>query len=152
MVRKYTISCKTFLGVQYRNILYDSCTSHLSLYVPYNVYRGTLLMPMSDNRSKYTKYKRTNLFLLRVWCEDLDPEENRNEDMDERPDRKWHGRVQRTVSGEVHSFEGREALIEVLERMLFKDRPEYINSSPTKKTSSGADLAGGGNTTGNNAD
>jgi len=51
-------------------------------------------MPMPDNRSKYTKYKRTNLFLLRVWCDDLDPEENKNEDMDAESGRKWHGRVQ----------------------------------------------------------
>lgn len=94
-------------------------------------------MPTPDNRSKYTEYKRTNLFLLRVWCDDPDHalhydkdedeqgdmDGNNKRDMDERSARKWHGRVQMTVSGEAHSFENKEALIEILESMLYNDRP-----------------------------
>ncbi len=79
---------------------------------------------MPDNSSKY---KRTNLFLLRVWCDDIDPGKNEDEqgDIDERPGPMWHGRVQRTVSGEAHTFENKEALIKLLESMLYKGRPQY---------------------------
>jgi hypothetical protein len=70
---------------------------------------------MPDDRSKY---KRTNLFLLRVLCDDT--EENEHMDSGEEYSRTWHGTVQRAVSGEAYSFEGKEALIEVIEAMIYK--------------------------------
>ncbi len=76
-------------------------------------------MSIPDYRSKY---KRANLFLLRVWCDDDD--ENEHSDKGEEPCRIWHGKVQRTVSGEVQSFETKDRLIEVLEAMIYKDRKE----------------------------
>ncbi len=97
----------------------------------------TLPMQMPDNRSNN---KRTNLFLLRVWCDDADE----HGDEDEGPCRIWHGKVQRTVSGEEHSFEAKDRLIEVLEAMLYKDRPEH-NSRPQGKTRSEASLPASGN-------
>jgi hypothetical protein len=95
-------------------------------------------MPMSDNRSTY---QRTHLFLLRVWCAAPAPDENG--DADERAGPLWHGRVQRTVSGEAHNFKGKEGLLAVLESMLDPARP--APRRPTKNTSSAADLTGGNN-------
>jgi hypothetical protein len=74
-------------------------------------------MPISDTSPKH---KRDNLFLLRVWCDDENVDEHGDED--EEPYRIWHGKVQRTVSGEEHSFGAKEDLIEVLEAMIYKDR------------------------------
>ncbi len=105
-------------------------------------------MPLPDNRSKY---KRTNLFLLRMWCDDPGPSPGPDPDIngteDERSGPKWHGRVQRTVSGEAHNFEGKEALIEVLETMLYKDRLEHSKPilPPGNRTAEN-DLPGDGNT------
>ncbi len=93
-------------------------------------------MAMSDNRSNF---KRTNLFVLRVWCDDEN--ENAQGDKGERSGRMWHGKVQRTVSGETHSFEAKDHLIEVLEAMLYKDRkdrPEHSSTRPRGTTSSNA--------------
>lgn len=72
-------------------------------------------MPNSDTSSKY---KRTNLFLVRVWCDDVDEDGNAAGS----PSRTWHGKVQRTVSGEEHSFGAKEELIEVLEAMIYNDQ------------------------------
>lgn len=92
-------------------------------------------MSMSDSSSKY---KRTNLFLLRVWCDDADE----NGDDDEAPCRVWHGRVQRTVSGEAHSFEAKDDLIAVLESMLYKDREDVPGQGRSEgKPSSQAGLS-----------
>ena len=79
---------------------------------------------MRINRSNY---KHTNLFLLRVWCDDPVERENGETDEGDRDGSglKWHGRLQGTVSGESHSFDGKDALIEVLERMLYKERPGH---------------------------
>jgi hypothetical protein len=96
---------------------------------------------MPDNRSNN---KRTNLFLLRVWCDDDD--ENGHEDESGGPCRIWHGKVQRTVSGEVRSFETKDRLIEVLEGMIYKEleeRPEQ--SRPIGKASSEAGVPEKGN-------
>ncbi len=98
-------------------------------------------MSMPDNRSEY---KRANLFLLRVWCDDDD--ENGHEDEGGGPCRIWHGKVQRTVSGEAHSFETKDRLIEVLEAMLYKERKERSEQgSPRVKTSSEAGFPASGN-------
>ncbi len=92
-------------------------------------------MAMPD---KGSKNKRTNLFLLRVWCDEADGDD----DDDKGPCRVWHGKVQRTVSGEVHSFETKDRLIEALEAMLYKDRNERQerpeHSRPRGKRSSEA--------------
>jgi hypothetical protein len=74
-------------------------------------------MGMSENRSNF---KRTNLFLLRVWCDDADEDGEESEGSC----RVWHGVVQRTVSGETHNFEAKDDLIEVLEAMIYKDRKD----------------------------
>ena len=92
-------------------------------------------MPMPDNRSKY---QRSHLFLLRVWCDAH--AENASGDPDERTAPHWHGRVQRTVSGEEYHFDGKAGLIAVLETMLDQDRPE--RRQPAKQPSSAADTLG----------
>ena len=121
-------------------------------------------MTMPDNRSKdKSKYKRTNLFLLRVWCDDADENKDEQEDEQENQNgdegesstcRRWHGMVQRTVSGEAHSFGAKDDLIEVLEAMLYKDRkdhkdrPERLQNTgprPQGKTSSEDSIAASGN-------
>ena len=92
-------------------------------------------MPMSDNRSKY---QRTHLFLLRIWCE----APAANGDQNEPSSPTWHGRVQRTVSGEAHNFESKAGLLAVLESMLAQDRP--ADRRPAKHTSSGDERTGDG--------
>ena len=90
-------------------------------------------MSMPDNSSRY---KRTNLFLLRVWCDDAEETENEKAEEQEGPCRMWHGIVQRTVSGEAHGFDGKEELIAVLEAMLYKDRrerPQHRRPTPRAK-------------------
>lgn len=104
-------------------------------------------MAMSDNRSKN---KRANLFLLRVWCDDTDEHEQeygyKNGDENEGPCRVWHGKVQRTVSGEVHSFDAKDDLIEVLETMLYKEWKEQREQGrPRGTTSSEASVLANGN-------
>jgi hypothetical protein len=89
-------------------------------------------------------YKRTNLFLLRVWCEDDNANTNGEKGEEgEGPGLKWHGRLQRTVSGESHSFDGKDALIEALESMLYKERSGH--AGPPGNTSSGANISSGDN-------
>jgi hypothetical protein len=56
-----------------------------------------------------------------------DAEENEHMVSGEESSRTWHGTVQRAVSGEAYSFEVKEALVEVLEAMIYKggkNRPE----------------------------
>ena len=62
--------------------------------------------------------KHTDLFLLRVWCDD--------EEGDEGSGSRWRGRLQRPTSGEAHNFANWEALIAVLEAMLYKGQPEQV--------------------------
>lgn len=80
-------------------------------------------MPMHipGNRSKY---KRTNLFLLRVWCDDAG--ENEHVDEGEGACRMWHGMVQRTVSGETRSFEAKASLIEVWKPRLLRRTLHFV--------------------------
>lgn len=95
-------------------------------------------MPMPDDSAKY---RRTNLFLLRVWCVDPDPTARGDTTPPAGP--TWQGRIQRTVSGEGYNFTGQAALLAVLARMLDGDRPE--DRRPTQNPHAGADRAGGGN-------
>ena len=55
--------------------------------------------------------RRTDLFLVRVWSEEV-------RDGSARDGIRWYGKVQRTVDGEVHTFDGWPALLEVLQMML----------------------------------
>lgn len=90
------------------------------------------------------RYKRTDLFLLRVWYDYGNGEDR----VDGGAGLQWHGRVQRPVSGEAHNFEGKEALIQVLEAMLYegqKGRPNH--SRPSKKAHPEADSQGTNNAT-----
>jgi hypothetical protein len=88
-------------------------------------------MPIYDTSPKH---KRANLFLLRVWCDGVDENGNRHEHEYEHgntagsPSRAWHGKVQRTVSGEEHSFGAKEDLIGVLEAMIYNDRSATDNN------------------------
>jgi hypothetical protein len=116
-------------------------------------------MPNRDNTSRS---KHAQLFLLRVWCDDADAngDEQADEDGDEGEksglkgpwQRQWHGRVQRTVSGETQSFDGIEGLIEVLAAMLYKDRQDQPGHSrpPGTSSSEAATPASGNNQTGAN--
>ena len=62
--------------------------------------------------------KHTDLFLLRVWCDE--------EEGDEESGLRWCGRLQRPTSGEARNFADWEALIAVLEAMLYKDPPAQV--------------------------
>ena len=94
------------------------------------------------------EHMRANLILLRVWRDDIDEDRNEHEhgNTSISPSRRWHGKVQRTVSGEEHSFGAKEELIEVLEAMIYKDRTVHSRHRPRGKASSELTLPEGGNT------
>ncbi len=56
-------------------------------------------------------HKRTNLFLLRVWTEDLS-------DGASSSNVEWNGSVQRVVDGEARRFKGWQDLLETLLAMV----------------------------------
>jgi hypothetical protein len=58
-------------------------------------------------------HRRTNLFLVRLWT---DKENDENED--DGGEKAWHGRVQRVVDGESHRFDSLQGLVEMLRDML----------------------------------
>lgn len=99
-------------------------------------------MPISDTSPNY---KRANLFLLRVWCDDADENEHEQGNRAGSPSRRWHGKVQRTVSGEEHSFGAKEEFIGVLEAMMYKDRMEHSSRGQRGETSTEAGLPASGN-------
>lgn len=102
-------------------------------------------MSISDTSPKH---QRANLFLLRVWCYDADDYEQGTEHKQGNtvgsPSRRWHGKVQRTVSGEEHSFGAKEELIGVLEAMICNDRPGHSGHRPRGEASSEVTLPEGG--------
>lgn len=55
------------------------------------------------------RYRRANLFLLRMWSEDVADGSSKVE---------WRGKVQRVVDGESHQFEGWHDLMDLLAAML----------------------------------
>jgi len=142
VVRKHTKSGVTFQYVTWSYILYESCISQLALFVAYNACEETLNMPTNS-----FNYKRTNLFLLRVWCEDDDANANGEKgEGGEGSGLKWHGRLQGTVSGESHSFDGKDTLIEVLESLLYKERQERTgHTGPPVNAGSAGNISSGGN-------
>jgi hypothetical protein len=97
---------------------------------------------MSISFDKSPQHKRENLFLLRVWCDDMDENEHGNEHEHEHgnsaggPTRTWHGKVQRTVSGEEHSFAAKADLMAVLEAMIYKHQILHSRRRLPGKTSS----------------
>lgn len=99
-------------------------------------------MSMSENNSKY---KRTNLFLLRVWCDN--PDENEHGGKGDISALTWRGIVQRTVNGEAHSFEAKGELIELLEAMICKDLPGHNRprGNPGSERLEGTRLPANGN-------
>ena len=67
-------------------------------------------------------YKRSDLFLVRVW-------EEASDDGTGKPE--WHGKVQRVVDGEVHQFAGWADLTEALQSMLAlskRDKPPPLSN------------------------
>ncbi|HET9493720.1 MAG TPA: hypothetical protein VFR15_05775 [Chloroflexia bacterium] len=82
--------------------------------------------PSSDDTA-HRHYRRTDLFLVRIWTEDTGSRDRAdggggegNTDVDAAP--AWKGRVQRVVDGETHQFSGSTGLVEVLAAMLRKKR------------------------------
>ena len=57
--------------------------------------------------SDHTRDPPTHFFTLRLWPEKTDAEES-----------VWRGRIQNTADGEVRYFQGWEALVEALLRLM----------------------------------
>jgi hypothetical protein len=55
------------------------------------------------------RYRRSDLFLVRLWTEDAD---------DDGGQVQWRGKVQRVVDGEAHQFSDWQGLSELLMAML----------------------------------
>lgn len=96
-------------------------------------------MPKSSGRH----FRRSDLFVVRIWCEDLtdtsDPYEIANETEEgATATSACRGRVQRAVNGEAHDFQGWPALIQVLEAMLSA-------APPARKTAATPDGKHGAN-------
>ena len=60
-------------------------------------------------------YRRTDLFLVRLWFKDSDDGSNAGIDSGQI---EWHGKVQRVVDGEAHQFSSLQGLVDVLLVML----------------------------------
>ncbi len=104
-------------------------------------------MSMADNGSSY---KRTHLFLIRVRCDNPDESEGDQGDKGERPALIWHGTVQKPASGEAHSFEAKHELIEVLDAMICKERPEHGRLRGKPRSEDGLSANGKNGNDGNN--
>ena len=65
------------------------------------------------------RYKRANLFLLRMWPEEAADGSGQFE---------WHGKVQRVANGESQEFSSWQSLTESLRSML----PDSKDSAPTR--------------------
>jgi hypothetical protein len=81
----------------------------------------------SNSSSPGSRLRRSNLFVVRIWREDIGSTTGSTTDSAERTGKddgseQWRGRIQRAVSGEEHSFRGWSDLIELLEGML-SDKP-----------------------------
>ncbi|MEO5952379.1 MAG: hypothetical protein ABIQ44_07935 [Chloroflexia bacterium] len=104
-------------------------------------------MSMADNGSSY---KRTHLFLIRVRCDNPDESDPADRDGNgERPALIWHGIVQKPASGEAHSFETKHELIEVLDAMICKERPEHSRLLGKPRSEDGLSASGNNQTEAN---
>lgn len=74
-------------------------------------------MPSSPG-SPGSHSRRSNLFVVRIWCEDIGSTLDGTEGEAGGTKWQWEGRVQRAVSGEEHHFQGWPDFIELLEAML----------------------------------
>ena len=63
-------------------------------------------------------YRRTDLFLLRIWTEDAALADGAQGGRGGRAGPSWRGRVQRLVDGEAHQFGDWPELIDLLVAML----------------------------------
>ncbi len=68
-------------------------------------------------------FKRNNLFLLRLWAEDLRDGDGRNK-------AQWHGRLRRVVDGESHDFADWQGLLDLLADMLSGKRLDHPSPIP----------------------
>ena len=70
----------------------------------------------------YRHQRRIDLFLVRVWREDVDDAEDADGESGGRSDiggkTEWCGRVQRVVDGESHQFSGWQGLTDLLLAMI----------------------------------
>jgi hypothetical protein len=63
----------------------------------------------------HPRYRRTGLFLLRMWVDRAGDDTQSNDSV------HWRGKVQRVVDGEVHQFSTLEDLAGILLAMLSRD-------------------------------
>ena len=66
----------------------------------------------------------TQLFLLRLWLEELPQTGCEQSGVDNGASAAWRGKVQHVVRGEAHAFTGWDMLIYCLEAMLTRDLDE----------------------------
>src|SRR6266446_10979522 len=66
----------------------------------------------------------TQLFLLRLWLEELPRAAGEKGDPNGEEVLRWNGKVQHVVRGEAYAFTGWDMLISCLEAMLLRDLPE----------------------------
>ncbi len=80
---------------------------------------------MKEKRVRIDRHsRRTDLFLVRIWT---------GPTMDGSGESQWHGRVQRTVNGETHTFDSRQGLIEKLNTMISAAEATSDASKPEEK-------------------
>jgi len=69
-------------------------------------------------------YKRSDLFLLRMWSEEVDESHAPGEGQTEM---RWRGRVQRVVDGESHQFHDWQDLLNLLALMLSDTEEQHAS-------------------------
>ena len=79
--------------------------------------------------SQKSQYRRSSLFLVRLWTEKSSEGEE-----------EWCGRVQRTVDGEAHYFRSLASLTEVLFLML-SAKAENRQGSKSSRTDAEANIS-----------
>ena len=73
----------------------------------------------------FGRYKRSDLFLVRIWSEDRGVEDASDGALGGEEvitKLRWHGRVQRTVDGEAHQFDSWQGLVDLLLAMLSNNK------------------------------
>jgi hypothetical protein len=81
----------------------------------------------SHDGTAHRHYRRTDLFLVRIWTEEAGSRDGAGGDDGEgntgvNAAPVWKGRVQRVVDGETHQFSGSADLVDVLAAMLGEKR------------------------------